>query len=295
MPMQHNPARCECGSTIQPNAVQVRPAALRIACVALTLTALSVLSGCGQGGAIGWDLDPDVQRPRTGVVIFLVDGLPPRMVEQGCREGWLPNIQARLWERGSHVDRATTCVPAITYASITTLLTGTGPGEHEIVGNRWFDPDKLIFRDYATIRHYRDVNDDFDEATLYELISPAQSLSVQAAHHRGVTKNIANWAQSGRAVVFPRLHGRGQVDRHDIGRRGALGPTQGRVGRRHLCCIFRGPIRWDTHMVPAQRSFREALEGVDYQMGRVCDWLERQELLETNLPCAGERSRHGRC
>ena len=69
-------------------------------------------------------------------------------------------------------------VPPITYASIASILTGTEPEVHGVPGNRWFDPAERLFRNYATIKYYRAVNDDFTVPTLYERIAPRHSSSL---------------------------------------------------------------------------------------------------------------------
>ncbi len=247
---------------------------------ALVLLALACVAGCGHGGVSRWDLHADVQRPRPGVVLLLVDGLPPRLVAEGCRNGRLPNIQKRLWDGGARVTHATTCLPSITYAAITTLLTGVGPAEHGIIGNRWFDPDAALFRNYATIEHYRDVNHDFDPPTLYELIAPRTSVSIQAAHRRGVTENVANWAVSGTMWFFGDFTAVDKLTASSLGRvtRWANG-----VGRWPdvLTCYFPGLDSIGHRFGVSSAKFARALRHSDHQVGRICDWLERQGLLET--------------
>ena len=145
----------------------------RAAAVVVVTALVQGLAGCAHGPLMT-RLRTDVVRPQPGVVLFLCDGLPPDLVERGCREGWLPNIRERFWESGTRVDDALTVVPAVTYAAITSMLTGVTPGTHGIPGNRWFDPGERLFRNYATIPHYRDVNFDFDVPTIYERIDPLQ-------------------------------------------------------------------------------------------------------------------------
>ncbi|MBN2446948.1 MAG: hypothetical protein JXO22_09490, partial [Phycisphaerae bacterium] len=59
-----------------------------------------LLTGCSHGGPISAKLQPDVERPRLGAVIFLCDGFDPDYVAAGCREGWLPNIKKRFADEG---------------------------------------------------------------------------------------------------------------------------------------------------------------------------------------------------
>lgn len=241
---------------------------------------LGLVSGCGHGRPSRWNLRPAVERPQPGVVVFLVDGLPPRFVEQGCEDGSLPNIRRRFCDGGARVARATTSVPAITYAAIATLLTGAGPGRHHIVGNRWFDPDARLFRNYATIAHYRDVNTDFDTPTIYERIAPAAAVSIQAAHRRGVTKNIANWAVSGTMWFFGDFTAVDKLTASSLWRVTRWANRHGRWPTV-LTLYFPGLDTIGHNFGPASPKFGRAVWHADWQIGRVCDWLERQGLLET--------------
>ncbi len=241
---------------------------------------LLLAGGCGPGGPITARLHPDVQRPQPGVVLFLADGVGQAEIEQGCREGRLPNIQRRLITGGSHVTRATTCIPAITYGAIATLLTGTEPGTHTIVGNRWFDPDQAFFRNYTTIEDYRDINYDCAAPTIYELMRPAPSASIQAAHERGVTEDIANWAVSGVMWFFGDYTAVDKLTATSLWRvvawanRHQQWPTM-------LTCYFPGTDSVGHRFGPSSPRYQRAVEHLDYQIGRVCDWLESQGLLST--------------
>jgi arylsulfatase A-like enzyme len=241
---------------------------------------LLLASGCGPGGPITARLHPDVQRPQPGVVLFLADGVGQAEIERGCREGRLPNIQRRFLANGSHVTRATTCIPAITYAAIATLLTGTEPGTHTIVGNRWFDPDQAFFRNYTTIEDYRDINDDCAAPTIYELMRPAPSASIQAAHERGVTEDVPNWAVSGVMWFF---HDYTAVDKLTAT---SLWRVVAWANRHHqwptlLTCYFPGTDSIGHRFGPGSPQYHRAAEHLDHQIGRVCDWLEAQGLLST--------------
>ena len=136
------------------------------------LAGLLLVAGCGPGEPCQRNLHPEVRRPQPGVVIFVADGLPPRFVEQGCLDGSLPNIKKRFCDGGMHVRRAVTSTPSMTYSAIATMLSGVGPTQHGIIGNRWFDPAEATFRNYGTLSHYYFANPDMKAPTIYELISP---------------------------------------------------------------------------------------------------------------------------
>jgi hypothetical protein len=270
-------------ATIETNIASRRRAFRANAAHALlaALAACALLGGgCGPGAAISAQLHADVQRPRRAVVLFICDGLGANVAEQGCREGWLPNIRRRFAEGGTQVEHATTCIPAITYGAIASLLTGTDTGTHTVVGNRWFDPEKAFFRNYATIEDYCDVNHDCEVPTLYELLRPAPSLNIQTAHHRGVTHNIANWATSGVMWYFQDYTAVDKLTATSLAQ-----VAQWANGHRQwptlLTCYFPGADTVGHRRGVGSPQYRRAVEHLDHQIGRVCDWLEAQGLLDT--------------
>jgi hypothetical protein len=241
---------------------------------------LLLVAGCGPGGPIALRLQPEVQRPQRGVVLFICDGMSVDLVSQGCAEGWLPNFRQRFVESGLRVEHAVTCVPSITYAILTTFATGVRPARHGVVANHWFDRRLRLLREYAFIKHYREVNGDFSVPTIYERLPPKVSVSIQDPVHRGVTKNVANWAQSGVRWFF---HDFTAVDKLtattleyvvDWANHNGVWPDL-------LVCYFPGiDAVGHAYGVNSER-YRRAVEHVDYQVGRVCDWLESERLLET--------------
>lgn len=243
-------------------------------------TVLLLATGCGPGGPLGVRLQPDVERPTRGVVLFICDGMSVDLVRQGCEEGWLPNFRARFVEGGLHVEHAVTCVPSITYAILTTYATGVTPARHGVLANEWFDRRLRLWREYAVIRHYRAVNADFCVPTIYERMQPKVSMSIQDPVHRGVTKNLANWAQSGVRWFF---HDYTSVDKLTATTLEYAGYWANRNKRWPdlLVCYFPGlDSIGHTYGVESER-YRAAVEHADYQVGRVCDWLQAEGLLET--------------
>ena len=241
---------------------------------------VTALPGCAGLGPLRARLDPDTRRPNPGVTLFVCDGVQADLLEQGCREGWLPNVQKRFVAGGLRIENAIAAYPAITYSVVGTFLSGATPARHGIIGNRWFDPQQRRFRNYVTLKYYRAVNADFAAPTLYERIRPRPSGSIQEALTRGVSDDIANWAQSGVRWFFGSYTG---VD--------ALTADTVDLVARHanergewptvLTCYFPGADTVGHEHGPSSREYRRALENLDRQIGRVCDWLERQRLLET--------------
>lgn len=237
------------------------------------------LTGCGPGGVPSVRLHDDVKRPNPRVVLFLCDGLRPDLLQQGCDEGWCPNIQKRFVESGTRVEDAVTTIPSITYAALSTYATGVTPARHGVIANKWFDREKRVLRNYITIKHYRDVNDDFTTPTIYELADDKTTVNIQNAVHRGVTKNVANWAQSGVRWFFKDFTAVDKLTASTIDyvARWANG---GGVWPHLLFCYFPGVDSVGHEYGSDSEAYRESIEHFDHQVGRVCDWLEREDLLE---------------
>lgn len=247
--------------------------------VCVTAASAVLVSGCGPGRALQARLHPTVQRPPQRVVVLLGDGLAPQVVTRGCHDGWLPNIQRRFVEQGTRVENAITIVPSITYAAIASILTGVTPETHHVTGNRWFDPQRRLFRDYATIPTYRHVNYDMTAPTLHELIRPMRSASVQAAHKRGVSDNFANWAGSGVRWFFRDYTAVDKLTASTIPRIARRANENGRWPEL-LICYFPGIDSIGHVHGPGSKAYRDALKHFDHQVGRICDWLQRENLLE---------------
>lgn len=239
-----------------------------------------LVTGCGPGGALTVRLAPEVVRPNPGVVLFICDGMSVDLVHRGCQEGWLPTFRQRFVENGLEVEHAVTCVPSITYAILTTYATGVTPARHGVLANRWFDRRLCLLREYAFIKHYRTVNADFCVPTIYERMQPKVSVSIQSPVHRGVTKNVANWAQSGVPWFFQDYTA---VDKLTASTLEYVAHWANRNGvwPDLLVCYFPGIDSVGHACGVESQRYRAAVEHVDYQVGRVCDWLEAQGLLET--------------
>jgi len=169
-----------------------------------------LLSGCAGYPAPRVRLDPGVVRPRRAAVLMTVDGLAADKFEQFLAAGDLPHIQRLLVDRGVRVRRAVTSQPCVTYANLTTLLTGRYPSHHGVLGNKWFDRYARVHRDYTTMATYRLVDQDCPAPTLFERLAPQPGASIQCACRRGASRPIDNWASSGIRWFFGALE---DVDR----------------------------------------------------------------------------------
>jgi len=247
--------------------------------VSVTVATL-LIAGCGSGGPIGVQLRPEVERPDRGVVLFICDGLSVDTLDQGLVDGRFPNIQRRFIVRGTRVEHAVTAVPSITYAILTTYATGVVPARHGVIANAWFDRGLRLARDYGFIRNYRNVNADFNTPTIYERIQPKVSVSIQDAIHRGVTRNVANWAQSGVRWFF---HDYTAVDKLTATTVDYVARWSNRNGvwPDLLVCYFPGLDSVGHAAGVDSDRYQSAAEHIDYQVGRVCNWLGAEGLLDT--------------
>jgi hypothetical protein len=255
----------------------VRPAcSLRLAA---SLVLALVLTACGPGGPSRFDLAARTEKPNPRAIVFLVDGMPPRLVEAGCAEGWLPNIERYVRGRGTRVEHAVTAVPSITYAAIATLKTGVEPARHGILGNHWFDPQECFFRDYCQIGTYAVVDQDYDAPTIYERADPAPTATVQTVHRRGADYLVRNWALSGTMWFFRNYTA---VDKLSVTSFWRIIWWANAIERwpKIVTFYFPGVDSIGHAYGPDSGQFRDSIVHADHQIGRVAEWLERQGMLE---------------
>ena len=77
------------------------------------------------------------QLPASPVVVVCIDGGDPAYIEQGVREGIIPNIARFMREGFSAVAEGT--VPSFTCPNNMSLITGAPPAVHGISGNYYLD------------------------------------------------------------------------------------------------------------------------------------------------------------
>lgn len=81
---------------------------------------------------------------RAGPVLLIsIDGLQPADVIKAEERGLkIPNLR-RFVKEGGHATGVRGVLPTVTYPSHATLLTGTAPAKHGIIGNTTFDPMQI--------------------------------------------------------------------------------------------------------------------------------------------------------
>jgi hypothetical protein len=250
-------------------------------CVALfaILAACLLGAGCTHDRPLDVTLDQQVHLPDRAAVLFIVDGLDLTRMNELLALGELPNIHDRLIARGTVVDHAVTCLPSITYAVLTSILTGQFPGTHGILGNKWFDRAQLRVHDYGTIKTYRDVDRDFCAPTVYECLEDDLTASIQCAVRRGATRIIDNWATSG---INWHFQGFDEVNKLIPIRFELIAQMANEVERWPLFvnAYFPGLDEVGHRYGADSEHYHRSVINVDTQIGRILDAYERIGLID---------------
>lgn len=243
---------------------------------------LLAAAGCAWRAPIRDRLPDRVHRPDRPVVLFFVDGLDPAVLDSLARAGRTPQIKRHLLDRGVQIDHAVTVTPSITFAVNVSLATGQCPGHHGILGNTWFDRDRLIFENYNGVYDYQRVDSEFNPPTVFERAVGRQSATVLTPVHRGSTRHYANWLSTGVTWFFGTLE---QVDALTAYRTGQVVREAAAVGRWPdvLWLYFPGVDHIGHHYGKNSPQYADAVVNIDTQVGRVIDVLARAGLYERTL------------
>lgn len=156
----------------------------------MLLGILAVTTGCQD--SLRFRLNADVQVPARSVIVFFPDGMDLTCFNAMVAAGELPNIRRVFVDGGVQVHNAVTGLPSITQPNCTSTLTGVYPGHHGIMGNFWFDRDRLLTRYYVSFETYRTASEHFIAPTLYEILYDHFTVNIQHHTRRGVTETIDN-------------------------------------------------------------------------------------------------------
>jgi len=235
--------------------------------------------GCAAPQPLSLKLQRDLVIPPRSVVVFFVDGLRVDTMRQMAADGDLPNIRKYLLDAGTEVQYAISSIPTITYANTVSISTGLFPGHHHIMGNAWFDPYQARFQDYKLIRTYQQVDDDLQRMTLYGLLNDKFTVTIQTANRRGATRPIDNWASSGINWFFGRIL---QVDELVADRFKVIAQTANQAGRwpDYIVAYFPALDEIGHRQGSDSSQYRQAMQNVDRQIGRICKALHEKELLD---------------
>lgn len=225
----------------------------------------AVVGGCAEPAP---RLDPQtVTPPRTAVLVF-VDGLARDPLIQMLDAGELPNLDRIFARGGVRVVSAVTAMPAMTFANSVTLMTGTFPGHHGVLGNQWFDPDRVYFRDYGSVWTFEGINEDFETPTIYERLSDRMTANALCHTRRGVSYSVdhpihdgLSWA-SGDFLAVDRRSGACIPEIAQVANREGRWPT--------LITVYFPAVDEIGHRYgPASKEYADALRNMDRGLGQV--------------------------
>jgi len=193
--------------------------------------------------------------------------------------GELPTIKQHFVDRGLYCTRAVANIPSITLANQTSIVTGQFPGHHGVLANNWFDRNRLVWRNYATIAQKNMLDADHTAPTIFEHLPDRTTVSMLLQAHRGATKFVEN-RLSGVGPYAAGWHG--FIDRLTLLRFNVWADIV--RGRQELPAVtFVYLILPDFegygHGVSTPQ-YRAGIRHTDRQMGRVLADLDRAGVLE---------------
>ena len=225
-------------------------------------------------------ISPD---PSPSVCVLFFDGLSGEAFSRLVEAGALPNIKARIVDRGLQVRTAVASVPSETYPNLASLETGLLPGHHGIPSNIWLDRRLRMREAHTNILGAFSPTDYLapEARTLFERL-PSGTVAVTVPLARGVTVHarnrialIASYARNDWAFLD-----RKALD--DIGDAYSGAAAAGRVP----------PLVWG-HLVgtdevahlsgPEGPEFRAQMAAIDNAFGRLLRRLRRRHLDERIL------------
>jgi hypothetical protein len=83
------------------------------------------------------------------LVLTVIDGLKPAMLERAVQQGRAPTLKA-IMERGAYVDDCVAAFPSVTPVCAASIATGTGPDQHRIPSMNWYDRDERRYVEYGS-------------------------------------------------------------------------------------------------------------------------------------------------
>jgi len=271
-----------------PRAETGKPAARRGARLALMLlTICTALAGCGaladeREKTFGFDFPPPAPGEGPSAIVFFVDGVNTQVFDAMLQAGRLPMIRKYFVERGLYATRCVANIPSVTLANETSFVTGVFPGRHGITGIKWFDRNRLFWRNYEEINQKNTLDGDYITPTIYERLGDATTMSLFFQAHRGATKFVENWTSAGPPYFFGWYD---LVDRLSLWRFGIVSQVARQRGAFPIVTI--AYMLWPD--MEAYRSgvatavYEEALEHTDAQIGRVLRDLESAGRLDRTV------------
>jgi arylsulfatase A-like enzyme len=258
---------------------------VRTCLLAASLALVAGIVGCGvpqpetPAGTYGLDFSLPQGATRTGVVVFLVDGVNTQVFDEMLQAGELPAIKKYFVDRGLYCPRTVVNTPSVTLANETSVVTGLFPGHHGITGINWFERSTLIWRNYETIAQKNTLDGDYRATTIYERFPRRTTFSLFYQAHRGATKFVENWTSAGPPFFFGWYE---FVDRLTLSRFD-LAMDIARQRREFpaftMVYLLAPDFRAYAEGVSSE-AYRQAMKHTDTQIGRVLGDVERAGLLD---------------
>jgi hypothetical protein len=247
-----------------------------------------LLGGCGvpgpagKGDTFGLDFSVPQSAPRPGAIVFVVDGLNARIVEEMLQAGELPALKKYFVDRGLYAPCAVASTPSVTLANLTSVVTGQFPGHHGITGVNWFDRNQLIWRNYQAIAQKNALDGDYTAATIYELLGDELTFSLFFQPHRGATKFFENWTSAGPPFFFGWYEYVDRLTLYRLKTATDLARQCRRFPALTIAYLLAPDFRAYGYGVSSPR-YAEALRHTDRQIGRVLGDIERAGLLDKTI------------
>ena len=83
------------------------------------------------------------------LVLTVIDGLKPAMLERAVAQGRAPMLAA-IMERGAYVEDCVAAFPSVTPVCAASIATGAGPDRHRIPSMNWYDRDEERYVEYGS-------------------------------------------------------------------------------------------------------------------------------------------------
>ncbi|MGE5717275.1 MAG: alkaline phosphatase family protein [Acidobacteriota bacterium] len=217
------------------------------------------------------------------VCVLFFDGLSDEAFSHLVDSGALPNLKARIVDRGLRVQTAVASVPSETYPNLASLETGFLPGHHGIPANIWLDRRLRVREAHTNILGVFSKTDYLapEARTLFERL-PGDTVAVTVPLARGVTVHARN------RIALVASYARNDwsfLDRKtldDVGDAYIGAATAGRIP----------PLVW-AHFVgtdeiahlsgPESPEFRASMAEIDRGFGRLLRRLKRRHVDERIL------------
>jgi arylsulfatase A-like enzyme len=245
---------------------------------ALLIAAVFFAAGCSIRTRTHTAADKVSPYPGLSVCVLFFDGLSEEAFTHLVSAGALPNLTARIVERGLRVQTAVASVPSETYPNLASLETGLLPGHHGIPANIWLDRRLQVREAHTNILGVFSSTDYLapEARTLFERLS-TDTVAVTVPLARGASVHarnrialIASYARNDWSFLD-----RKTLD--DVGDAYSGAAAAGRVP----------PLVW-AHFVgtdevahasgPESREFRASMAEIDRAFGRLLRRLKRRHL-----------------